>query len=76
MTKLYLQIFQIKFKVYFLSILELKQYLFVMGKKQEEETLLEQEVIEMYENMKIMNELLDKIKKCNILCRPKRTKKI
>lgn len=47
-----------------------------MGKKQEEETLLEQEVIEMYENMKIMNELLDKIKKCNILCRPKRTKKI
>ena len=47
-----------------------------MGKRQEQENLNDQEVIEMYENMKIMNELLDKIKKCNILCRPKRTKKI
>lgn len=60
----------------FLIIQELKQYLFIMGKKQEGENLLDQEVIEMYENMKTMNELLEKIKKCNILCRPKRSKKI
>lgn len=47
-----------------------------MGKKQEEENLNDQEVIEMYENMKMMNELLEKVKKCNILCRPKKNKKI
>lgn len=55
---------------------ELKEYLFEISKKTEEDDLLEEEVVEMNDALMVMEKLLEKVKKCNILNKPKRSKKL